>query len=251
MPIRTQAPADPAILEAQAHLARLGFPIGATGPGGEGVDGIAGEKTEGALRAFQIMAGLPATGRYEAITRRALADAAAAGRTVRSLAAEADGRGVRLAISVEGTRADFVNAVFFHTILSEEATSVPAQIATAQAILESAYGRLVPVDHEDGRPSYNLFGIKGEGPAGFVSAWTVEEIRGRQVRVLAKFRAYRDFVESIADHGLLLQKTPRYQHLFKTKDPAAWAEGLQAAGYATDSRYAAKLKRIMLDWGLR
>lgn len=75
----------------------------------------------------------------------------------------------------------------YHLAVADEArTGVPAAVTTAQAALESDYGRGVPIDLVDGRYSYNLFGIKGEGPAGSVSVWTHEEINGKMVKVVER-----------------------------------------------------------------
>ncbi len=71
------------------------------------------------------------------------------------------------------------------------------------------------------------------------------------IRVIAQFRAYHDFAESITDHSSLLVGSSRYRPLLASKDPRRWTVGLQTAGYATDSGYARKLQAIMDDWGLR
>lgn len=53
-----------------------------------------------------------------------------------------------------------------------------AAITTAQAILETSYGKSVPVDIYNGSYSNNLFGIKAHGNQNFVSAYTHEYING-------------------------------------------------------------------------
>ncbi|MFZ5640855.1 MAG: glucosaminidase domain-containing protein [Bacillota bacterium] len=148
------------------------------------------------------------------------------------------------------SKKEFVEAVFKAAPNDEQKTGVPAAITTAQAILESNYGKSVPTDVNSGKYSYNLFGIKGKGPAGSVSSWTHEVVNGKRIKVLADFRAYNNFEESIQGHSEFLQKNKRYKSLFNSSDPVEWAKGLQNAGYATDPNYADKLIKIMEDWNL-
>ena len=251
MKLRQIKPPDPAVTEVQNHLAKLGFPIGAYGSNKDGIDGLMGQMTRGAIKAFQAMTGLPPTGQPDGATVSALGEAAGAGKTFRDLARAAQEHGVILAIDPKGSDADFVNAVFYKGIPDEDRIGVLAVITTAQAILESGYGRQVTVDHQDGRYSYNLFGIKGVGPAGSITVWTYEQFGEALVKLLANFRAYHDYDESIADHGVLLRGSSRYQNLFASKDPVKWAFGLQADGYATDPRYARKLIDQINLWNLR
>ena len=89
------------------------------------------------------------------------------------------------------------------------------------------------------------------GPTGSVTVWTYEQFGEALVKLLANFRAYHDYDESIADHGVLLRGSSRYQNLFASKDPVKWAFGLQADGYATDPRYARKLIDQINLWNLR
>ena len=236
-------------IKAQACLSLMNYPIGNTG--NNGVDGKIGSMTKGAIRAFQRMSGLEVTGELNEETLIALNEAAISGKTIRDLAMSAHERGVEFEISKNSTRADFVNAVYYYAILDEEKTGVPAAITTAQAILESYYGRSVPTDINTKKYSYNLFGVKGKGIAGSVQVWTKEEINGEMVKVKDYFRAYNNFGESIMDHSAFLMKYPRYKSLFETRDPIQWARGLQKAGYATDSQYANKLINIMNQWGLK
>lgn len=239
------------ITETQTLLVKLGFPLGSSGTGGNGIDGKAGEKTRAAIKAFQILAGLAPTGQPDGATLSALGQAAAGGRTFGDLARSAHARGIVITFPPNWDRAEFVNAILGKAHVDEAETGVPAAVTTVQAILESNYGTQTPVDLEDGRNSYNLFGIKGTGPAGSVSCWTREEIEGRIISIIAEFRAYHDYDESIADHSALLAGVRRYRPLFASKDPVQWAYGLQSAGYATDSRYAAKLIAIMREWGIK
>lgn len=131
---------------------------------------------------------------------------------------------------------------------SQRETGVPASVTIAQAALESDWGRsrLATVGH-------NYFGIKasgGTGPAGVISMQTGEYLNGSNVVVTDGFRAYHNMEESFADHGRLLKSSKRYASCFETSDPREFARRLQAAGYATDPQYAAKLIRYMDKFNL-
>ena len=60
------------------------------------------------------------------------------------------------------------------------------------------------------------------------------------------FRKYNSPEESFTDHARLLSQHPRYQKAMRYKnDPYRLAEEIAAAGYATDPKYAYKLKIII------
>ncbi|MBP2198266.1 type VI secretion system tip protein TssI/VgrG [Pantoea cypripedii] len=145
--------------------------------------------------------------------------------------------------------------VFFDKVNSaakaiEKKTGIPAEIITAQAILESSWGTLVPIDEKTKKVSNNLFGIKAHGSPNYVETWTHENINGKRVRVMDKFASYDSIDEGIEQHAQFLLKNPRYSSLFHSTDPVDWAKGLQAKGYATDPNYAKKLIDIMKSRGM-
>ena len=129
---------------------------------------------------------------------------------------------------------------------ASQASGVPAQLIMAQAALESGWGRR-EIRTDDGKPSYNLFGIKADkswkGPV--VEATTTEYVNGVAQKVQAKFRAYGSYEESFTDYARFLTSNPRYANVLATQDPAEAAHGLQRAGYATDPEYGGKLVRLM------
>ena len=129
---------------------------------------------------------------------------------------------------------------------ASEASGVPAQLIMAQAALESGWGRR-EIRAEDGKTSYNLFGIKADknwkGPV--VEATTVEYVNGVAQKTQATFRAYGSYEESFSDYARFLTSNPRYANVLATQDPTEAAHGLQRAGYATDPNYGGKLVRIM------
>jgi len=135
---------------------------------------------------------------------------------------------------------------------SQRNTGMSAALQTAQAILETGWGQSVPVDKYTGQLSYNLFGIKGTGPAGSVTSNTWEEYNGTTYRIDAEFRAYRNASEGWNDHKNFLLSGSRYEQ-FRTvmhdSTQGAWA--LKRAGYATDSKYPIKLMDIIKRYNLQ
>ncbi|MDZ7924054.1 MAG: glucosaminidase domain-containing protein [Marinagarivorans sp.] len=148
------------------------------------------------------------------------------------------------------TKNEFVNKVFSAAKKEALVSLVPAAVTTAQAILETGYGKSVPTDIYTKQYSYNLFGIKGIGSAGSVSVYTHEVVGGKRIKIVDKFQAYHSFDESISGRTKFLKSNRRYKSLFETSDPKEWAEGLQKAGYATDPNYAKLLISIMNSWKL-
>jgi flagellar protein FlgJ len=115
-------------------------------------------------------------------------------------------------------------------------TGIPASITLAQAALESAWGSRAPGN--------NLFGVKADPSwkGSTVAVLTHEVIRGQSVEVIANFRRYASWLDSMVDHAQFLLKNPRYAACFKETTGIGWASALQAAGYATDPDYAKKLQ---------
>lgn len=123
-------------------------------------------------------------------------------------------------------------------------TGVPASVTIAQAILESFWGasRLA-------RENNNYFGIKAKerpGTAGVAWFNVWEVIGGANIIQSQPFRAYNRMAESFIDHGHFFQQNPRYAAaLAASGDPRQFAREINAAGYATDPGYAAKLIGLM------
>lgn len=141
----------------------------------------------------------------------------------------------------------FQEKLHAHAAEAERATGVPAQFMLGQAALESGWGKRM-IRNSDGTNSNNLFGIKaGPGWKGKVAtAVTTEYVNGVAHRKVEKFRAYDTPADSFKDYANMLAKNPRYEKVLNSGgDAAAFAHGLQRAGYATDPLYAAKLNRII------
>ena len=140
----------------------------------------------------------------------------------------------------------FVIEIYSIGLEIETKTGIPAAIIASQAILESGYGAATPKDIETQVDSYNLFGIKGTGTAGSVMSVTHE--KDRTEKIVAEFRAYNSYEESLTDHTKLLTGS-RYGHLLGG-NIEEWAFGLQEAGYCQDSDYADSLLSVANYWDL-
>jgi flagellar protein FlgJ len=109
----------------------------------------------------------------------------------------------------------------------------------AHAALESGWGRHAPGN--------NLFGIKAGGNwQGAVQALATMEVEdGVAQSRNERFRGYGDMAGSFDDYAGLLLDNPRYRRALHTgADAQAFAQALQAGGYATDPAYADKLGRV-------
>lgn len=141
----------------------------------------------------------------------------------------------------------FIRTLLPHAQAAQRATGVPAEFVLGQAALESGWGR-GEMRHPDGRPAYNLFGIKATGgwEGRTVDVSTAEYIDGKRVQRVERFRAYDSYAQSFADWVELMQRQPRYaQVLARANTPAEFAQALQSAGYATDPRYGEKLESVI------
>ena len=160
--------------------------------------------------------------------------------------------GAEKANAVPAPAREFVSRLWPHAREASQATGVPAHFMIAQAALESGWGRAEP-KLADGSSSHNLFGIKaGRSWRGaVVDVATTEYVNGVPQRSVERFRAYASPAEAFRDYADLLVSNPRYAAVLNQQDPAAFARGLQQAGYATDPMYADKLTRIIGGTTLR
>jgi flagellum-specific peptidoglycan hydrolase FlgJ len=139
----------------------------------------------------------------------------------------------------------FINKVAPGALAAQRQYGVPAAVTIAQAIDESGWGRSQLAAQDN-----NLFGIKGAGPAGSVLRPTQEYENGQFVTVNAQFRAYRNVLQSITDHGLLLATGSSYrQAMADRRSPDAFANALTGV-YATDPNYGTSLITIMRQYNL-
>jgi len=144
------------------------------------------------------------------------------------------------------TPTEFVRLLRPHAERVNQRTGIPVEVMLAQAALETGWLAKPTRDMNTGRDSFNLFNIKGTGPAGSVTCRTTEYVRGQRTAVDARFRAYHSYEESFADYVRLITTNQRYAPAMAVKsNPVEFARALQRCGYATDPQYANKLISIM------
>ena len=141
---------------------------------------------------------------------------------------------------------EFVRTIRPAATAAARELGVDPELVIAHAALETGWGRSVPTG-ADGRPSFNLFGIKAgaswQGPV--QSSRTHEFINGRMQAVRDQFRAYASPEQSIQDYAGLLKSSSRYAGALNTgSDATAFAQGLVRGGYATDPDYVTKLTAV-------
>ena len=123
-------------------------------------------------------------------------------------------------------------------------------ISLAQAILESDWG-------ESGLSQnyYNLYGVKAGAAEPSVQLETSEYIDGKWITIMAPFRVYNSWSESVEAHAKLLTYgvdwNPKlYEPVLKAKNYKEAAHALQKAGYATDPTYAQKIIHVIETYHL-
>jgi peptidoglycan hydrolase FlgJ len=145
------------------------------------------------------------------------------------------------------TRADFVREVWPLAVRAGKQLGVDPRAIVAQAALETGWGsRLIRDDA--GVSGNNLFGIKADRAwsGERVTVTTLEYEGGLPKPQRAQFRAYPDLATGFQDYVDFLSSNPRYSEALRAGGSAdTYAERLQSAGYATDPRYAEKIRSII------
>ena len=151
-------------------------------------------------------------------------------------------------IKANMTQQQFFTSVSAGAIETHKKSGVFASITLAQAMLESETGSSGLTTKAN-----NLFGIKAYGWTGkTVQMMTKEYLQGLDVSILAPFRAYDSWNESIDDHANFLTQNSTYTQngVFTSKTYQEQAQALQNAGYATDKNYAKLLVTLIKEYNL-
>jgi flagellar protein FlgJ len=147
--------------------------------------------------------------------------------------------------------AQFIQRLWPHAEKVARELGVQPHFLLGHAALESGWGRR-EITLPDGRPSFNLFGIKAGGSwqGASTTVLTTEYQNGNPVRRLEAFRAYGSYEEAFRDYGELLSR--RYPlALAPGAGSETFAKGLARGGYATDPLYAGKLNRVINSSAMR
>ena len=124
---------------------------------------------------------------------------------------------------------------------------VSPQLLIAQSALETGWGRHT-MKFDDGRSSYNLFGIKAgaDWSGAALKRVSLEYRDGLLHNEVSRFRAYDSPASSLSDYVDFIRSNPRYQQaLASAGDDRAYIRAIQDAGYATDPEYADKVIGIL------
>ena len=144
----------------------------------------------------------------------------------------------------------FADSVLKFAYEAKKTTGLPASIVAAQCILESGWGKHTPHDWMTGTRSNNFFGIKSDGTQPYVKSWTYEWQNGKYYKVLAKFRKYDTFVESLIDYGNFIYENPRYWRAIAWRlNARRYIKEIWLAGYATSPNYVWKILSIAEQCG--
>lgn len=151
------------------------------------------------------------------------------------------------------TPTGFVKELWPHAQRAADELGTTPEVLLAQAALETGWGQHI-IRGQDGRNSFNLFGIKADAQwqGDRAVTETVEFRDGLMRRERAPFRAYDSLADSFSDYVGFLKANPRYQEaLNRAADAPAFARALSQAGYATDPDYHGKIERILDSARLR
>ena len=132
----------------------------------------------------------------------------------------------------------YTDKTFFATlkpyVLADMRSSgILASLTASQGYIESSRGNSGLTQQAN-----NLFGIKGSYNGQSVKMWTTEYYNGVAHRVLADFRKYPSWAESVADHSSLFNRLKRYENLRGLTDYTLACKYVQQDGYATSPSYA-------------
>jgi LysM repeat protein len=127
-----------------------------------------------------------------------------------------------------------------------------ASVMIAQAFLESDEGKSTLSQS----PNYNLFGVKGEYQGLSVKMPTTEYKDGKSYHVIAEFRSYPSYKESLNDYANLLRNgvtwNPKIYEGTWLENAHTYQDATKALSgtYATDPNYAEKVNQIIEQYSL-
>ncbi|MDH3763684.1 MAG: flagellar assembly peptidoglycan hydrolase FlgJ [Gammaproteobacteria bacterium] len=142
---------------------------------------------------------------------------------------------------------NFIADIWPEVSTAARSLGVSPQLLVAQSALETGWGRHT-MKFDDGRSSYNLFGIKA-GPdwqGAALKRQSLEYRDGALYNQVSRFRAYSAPADSLSDYVDFIKSNPRYQPaLASAANDQAYIRAIHDAGYATDPHYADKVIGIL------
>ncbi|MFT8349201.1 glycoside hydrolase family 73 protein [Clostridium saccharoperbutylacetonicum] len=159
------------------------------------------------------------------------------------------GKGKVTPATPTATEAEFIERIAAGAKLTQNEYGVLASVTMGQAILESGWGKSGLAIEGN-----NLFGVKADsrwtGPT--LEMRTTEEVDGGIISIMATWRAYNSWDDSVLDHGRFLKENSRYAEagLFQATDYRGQVQALKNAGYATESDYVNLVCGVIESYGL-
>lgn len=134
------------------------------------------------------------------------------------------------------TAQSFLNKFKEFCIKDMKQSGILASLTGAQGFIESSKGNSGLTTQAN-----NLFGIKGKYNGQFVKMWTTEYYAGVKTRVLADFRKYPSWQESVNDHSAMFNRLSWYENLRNCQDYEEACINVKKDGYATAPDYTSTL----------
>jgi flagellum-specific peptidoglycan hydrolase FlgJ len=145
----------------------------------------------------------------------------------------------------DGERRAFLDAIAPLAVSSAAEHCLPASVTIAQAVQESGWGT-----SEKALELHNLFGMKAREPAEGVPSPTWEVVDGRTTEVVAPFRLYGSWLDSVAEHDARIATDALYAPARAVRHDREAFVGALAPIYATDPMYAERLGALIDTYDL-
>ena len=143
------------------------------------------------------------------------------------------------------TAEQFLLAIKPFVIEDMKKSGILCSLTASQALIESDKG-----NSGLAVKGMNLFGIKGSYNGQSVQMLTTEYYGGKPFKVMADFRKYPSWAESIADHSALFNRLDRYKNLRGCTDWIKATIYVKEDGYATSPTYTKTLQNVIQKYKL-
>ena len=143
------------------------------------------------------------------------------------------------------TAESFLAALKPYVIEDMKKSGILASLTASQALKESNKG-----NSGLAVKGMNLFGIKGSYQGQSIKMETTEYYGGKPFKVMADFRKYPSWAESIADHSDLFNRLDRYKNLRGEHDWKKATKYVKEDGYATAPDYTSTLQSVIQRYRL-
>lgn len=144
------------------------------------------------------------------------------------------------------TQTEFIKKIAGYAVEDAKTSKILPSLTIAQAILESNWGKSGLTNRAN-----NLFGMKGTYNGEYVEMNTKEWVNGSgYVTMLAKFRKYPSWLESVSDHSGLFNRLDMYANLRGCTDYKLACKYVKEDGYATSPTYTQSLIDLIEKYDL-